>query len=197
MTKIQSANLCARGADSISLRVGLSVVGLDTKATFLNAPLGDVHNRNKTHRASEEETADPQREAEAEDPRGEVETEDEEEMQTMPMDEMETQPMEGEPDLLLGVSELDDDDSVGMHTKKIEIMVEMIRTGDRSRLVLMQPPKILERLGLIERGEFWLVEKALYSLCESPRLWSDYRDDDEDHSHRSGRNNPEDLPDDP
>ena len=46
----------------------------------------------------------------------------------------------------------------------------------RKRLALMLPPKILVRLGLVKEGEMWLVEKALYGLRESPKLWGDYRD---------------------
>lgn len=96
------------------------------------------------------------------DPQGEVEAKDEDEMQTLPVDEMETQPMEEEPVLPVKATKVAEDDSVGMHTEPAEeIMMKMIRMGDRSRLVLMQPPKILELLGLIERGELWLVEKAL------------------------------------
>ena len=51
------------------------------------------------------------------------------------------------------------------------------QTKDRSRIVLMQPPRILERLGLIAVGELWLVERALYGMRESLRLWSDHRDE--------------------
>ena len=129
-----------------------NVVGLDIKTASLNAPLGDVHDRNKRHRVSEDEAANP----EAEDPGGEADDaqgKDEEEMQTLPMDEMETQPMEDEPDLRMQATEVIEDDSVGMHTKEIEeIMIKMVRSGDRSRLMLMQPPKILERLGLKSYG---------------------------------------------
>ena len=32
----------------------------------------------------------------------------------------------------------------------------------RERLVLMQPPRILIRLGLVQEGEMWMVERALY-----------------------------------
>lgn len=38
------------------------------------------------------------------------------------------------------------------------------------------PPKLLIRLGLVKEGEMWLVERALYGLRESPKLWVDYRD---------------------
>ena len=44
------------------------------------------------------------------------------------------------------------------------------------RLVLMLPPKILIRLGLVEEGELWAVDKALYSFRESPRCWAAHRD---------------------
>ena len=46
----------------------------------------------------------------------------------------------------------------------------------RKRLVLMLPPKILICLGLVKEGEMWLVERALYGLRESPKLWGEYRD---------------------
>ena len=44
-------------------------------------------------------------------------------------------------------------------------------SAKRKRLVLMLPPKILIRLGLVKDGEMWLVERALYGLRESPKLW--------------------------
>ena len=46
----------------------------------------------------------------------------------------------------------------------------------RERLVLMQPPRILIRLGLVQEGEMWMVERALYGLREAPKLWGDHRD---------------------
>ena len=108
-TKEEHANYYAGGADTICLRLALSmaarygwdIAGLDVVAAFLNAQLGDVHEKPQPR----------------EDP-----------------------------------------------------------TRDRGRIVLMQPPRVLERLGLIEVGELWLVERALYGLRESPRLWSDHRD---------------------
>ena len=108
-TKEEHANYYAGGADTICLRFALSmaarygwdIAGLDVVAAFLNAQLGDVHEKPQPR----------------EDP-----------------------------------------------------------TRGRSRIVLMQPPRVLERLGLVEVGELWLVERALYGLRESPRLWSDHRD---------------------
>ena len=43
------------------------------------------------------------------------------------------------------------------------------------RLVLMLPPKILIRLGLVEEGELGAVDKALYGFRESPRCWGPQR----------------------
>ena len=41
---------------------------------------------------------------------------------------------------------------------------------------MVQPPKLLERLNLIEEFELWGLIRALYGLKESPRLWGNYRD---------------------
>ena len=41
------------------------------------------------------------------------------------------------------------------------------------RVVVIRPPTILYRLGLIPQGYFWLVHKAVYGLREAPSLWSD------------------------
>ena len=43
------------------------------------------------------------------------------------------------------------------------------------RVVVIRPPTILYRLGLIPQGYFWLVHKAVYGLREAPSLWSDER----------------------
>eukprot|EP00435_Cladocopium_sp_Y103_P041836 s2179_g11.t1 len=42
---------------------------------------------------------------------------------------------------------------------------------------LIKPPAILRELGYVEEDEWWLVLKALYGYKQSPRLWSDYRDE--------------------
>ena len=42
--------------------------------------------------------------------------------------------------------------------------------------MVVSPPKILVRLGLVEESEKWLVIKALYGLAEAPRRWSSHRD---------------------
>ena len=44
--------------------------------------------------------------------------------------------------------------------------------------VAMRPPAVLVRMGLIPKGELWIVNKAMYGLRQSPRCWSDYRDDE-------------------
>ncbi|CAE7271935.1 unnamed protein product, partial [Symbiodinium sp. CCMP2456] len=43
-------------------------------------------------------------------------------------------------------------------------------------VVIAQPPRLLETLGLVERFELWALVRALYGLREAPRLWTNYRD---------------------
>ena len=45
------------------------------------------------------------------------------------------------------------------------------------RIALMRPPPILVELGFAKKDEWWLVVKAIYGYKQSPRLWSDYRDE--------------------
>ncbi|CAE7437053.1 GIP, partial [Symbiodinium sp. CCMP2456] len=46
-----------------------------------------------------------------------------------------------------------------------------------SRRYLLRPPAILRSLGLVQETEVWEVGKAIYGLRESPRWWTEYRDD--------------------
>ena len=43
---------------------------------------------------------------------------------------------------------------------------------------LIKAPAILRELGYVEKDEWWLVLKAFYGYKQSPRLWSDYRDEE-------------------
>ena len=43
--------------------------------------------------------------------------------------------------------------------------------------ILLRPPPILVSLGHVTKDQFWEVLKAMYGFRQSPRLWSDYRDD--------------------
>ena len=43
-------------------------------------------------------------------------------------------------------------------------------------IVIAQPPRLLEALGLSERFELWGLVRALYGLREAPMLWTNYRD---------------------
>ena len=47
--------------------------------------------------------------------------------------------------------------------------------NQRERLVLMQPPRILFRMGLVQELKMWMIERTLYGLRESPKLWGDHR----------------------
>ena len=59
-----------------------------------------------------------------------------------------------------------------------EVLVRKLQSvqGERVKIVVVSPPKILVRLGLVEESEKWLVIKALYGLAEAPRRWSAHRD---------------------
>ncbi|CAE7232268.1 RE1, partial [Symbiodinium natans] len=48
--------------------------------------------------------------------------------------------------------------------------------GQRVKIVVVTPPKILVKLNLVEESERWLVIKALYGLQQAPRCWSSHRD---------------------
>ena len=64
----------------------------------------------------------------------------------------------------------------------------MIRTKDvstaflnavytiKGEILLLRPPYIYVKAGLVEPDEFWMVRKAIYGLKESPLLWSKDRD---------------------
>ena len=43
-------------------------------------------------------------------------------------------------------------------------------------MLLLKPPYIYVKAGLIEADEYWLVKKAIYGLKESPLLWSKERE---------------------
>ena len=42
--------------------------------------------------------------------------------------------------------------------------------------ILLRPPKLLEGMGITQPGEVWVIQKAVYGLRQSPKWWSDYRD---------------------
>ena len=66
----------------------------------------------------------------------------------------------------------------GSGTLDFDLLVRKLQSvhGKKVKIVVVQPPKILNQLGLIEEGEKWLVIKALYGLAEAPRRWSSHRD---------------------
>ena len=62
----------------------------------------------------------------------------------------------------------------------LDVVTAFLKTpmgrSTRDPVVVVQPPKLLERLKIIEEFELWGLIKALYGLKESPRLWGSYRD---------------------
>ena len=63
----------------------------------------------------------------------------------------------------------------------LDVVAAFIKTplGRRSTdpVVVAQPPKLLEVLGLTARMELWGLIRALYGLREAPTLWGSFRDD--------------------
>jgi len=43
-------------------------------------------------------------------------------------------------------------------------------------MLLLKPPYIYVKAGLVEPDEYWMVKKAIYGLKESPLLWSKERE---------------------
>ena len=62
----------------------------------------------------------------------------------------------------------------------LDVVAAFLRTPmgrtKKDPLVIVQPPRLLEALGLIEKLELWGLIRALYGLRQSPALWGDYRD---------------------
>ena len=47
---------------------------------------------------------------------------------------------------------------------------------DPSELVLLEPPSVLKRLGLVKPGTVWRARKHIYGLRRSPKAWGQLRD---------------------
>ena len=54
------------------------------------------------------------------------------------------------------------------------LYAELIEEEDG--IVIVQPPSILVRMGLVEPGIMWTFKKALYGLRCDPKRWSQERD---------------------
>ena len=48
--------------------------------------------------------------------------------------------------------------------------------GIKGEMLLLRPPYIYVKAGLVEPDEYWMVKKAICGLKESPLLWSKKRD---------------------
>jgi hypothetical protein len=46
----------------------------------------------------------------------------------------------------------------------------------KGQLLLLKPPAIYVKAGLVGPDDYWLVKKAIYGLKESPLLWSKEKD---------------------
>eukprot|EP00971_Amphidinium_carterae_P041804 821577-Amphidinium_carterae.1 len=45
------------------------------------------------------------------------------------------------------------------------------------QLVLLRPPAVLVRLGLLKEDDLWIATRAVYGLRSAPRLWEQSRDE--------------------
>ena len=58
----------------------------------------------------------------------------------------------------------------------LDIKTAFLNTPWDDMGVLVKPPYLLVKMGLVEEGTLWLPTKALYGFRKSPRLWGNYRD---------------------
>ena len=52
-----------------------------------------------------------------------------------------------------------------------------MEAGMELKRVLLRPAAVLVKMGFFSPGEYWEVLKAVYGFRQSPRLWSDHRDE--------------------
>eukprot|EP00971_Amphidinium_carterae_P037489 737249-Amphidinium_carterae.1 len=45
------------------------------------------------------------------------------------------------------------------------------------QLVLLRPPAVLVKLGLLKEDDLWIATRAVYGLRSAPRLWEQSRDE--------------------
>ncbi|CAE7227151.1 unnamed protein product, partial [Symbiodinium sp. CCMP2456] len=62
----------------------------------------------------------------------------------------------------------------------LDVVAAFLRTpmgrSPTDPVVVVQPPRLLEIMGLTTKMELWALIRALYGLRQSPALWGDYRD---------------------
>ena len=64
-----------------------------------------------------------------------------------------------------------------MTLSSVDISAAFLNAGlDPKQVVVITPPSILIRMGIVAQGTIWLVKKAMYGLREAPRLWEEERD---------------------
>ena len=63
-----------------------------------------------------------------------------------------------------------------LRTKDVSTAFLNAEHGIKGQLLLLKPPAIYVKAGLVGPDDYWLVKKAIYGLKESPLLWSKERD---------------------
>ena len=82
---------------------------------------------------------------------------------------------QAEPSSLLSASKLGRNKgwTVSKHDVKGAFLNAKLPEG---KLVMVTPPEIWVKWGLVPAGVYWTLDRAVYGLRESPRLWSEERD---------------------
>ncbi len=64
----------------------------------------------------------------------------------------------------------------GWHGVSLDVKTAFLNTPWDDMDVLVRPPNIVVKLGLVSEGTLWQPTKALYGFRRSPRLWGNHRD---------------------
>ena len=65
----------------------------------------------------------------------------------------------------------------GWRGASLDVKTAFLNTPWDDMGVLVRPPYILIKMGLVEEDTLWLPTKALYGFRKSPRLWGNHRDE--------------------
>ena len=65
----------------------------------------------------------------------------------------------------------------GWKGMSLDVKTAFLNTPWDDMGVLVRPPHILLRMGLVQEDTLWLPTKALYGFRKSPRLWGNHRDE--------------------
>ena len=69
--------------------------------------------------------------------------------------------------------------NMGWSVGSIDVTAAFLQAPRRGqgKVTVCEPPRLLQRMGLVQPGEMWRVGCAIYGLAESPSDWGAYRDE--------------------